>query len=323
MIAARSGRLYAVRPLILTCFWADIWLHTLASTGLSSSGRQAEALRIGAQLPALLLGAVGLGLREESFVSVLLGFVALDACMYVISEAAAGGGGPARVISAALLDTLNGDGPYLLLALGLIAWRRFAIRRARLLLADDLHRYAAAWAAVAAADAGGLLELRAAVQAVACPQGGARASARQLCCGPHSDLSQAPGPPADPGRPRGLLAMLRMVPPKACCWMVVESPGEVQDRPIDSLDQLFAQAALLHPIVIARVRAWAAATGGQIRCGHGGREWARVGEAVGEERWARVKSVARATEKCVRCYGQVSGRLSLPLWSDRRCNLRD
>jgi hypothetical protein len=51
---------------------------------------------------------------------------------------------------------------------------------------------------------------------------------------------------------------------------------------------------------------WAAASGGMIRGGRGGRELVRVGEAsAAGERWARVKSAGRAIEKCVRCYGQV------------------
>ena len=81
-----------------------------------------------------------------------------------------------------------------------------------------------------------------------------------------------------------------------------------------------SQAVLLQPILVARVRAWAVASGGAVRCGSA---YVRVGEpsssppppddgsesvrlAAGPAlQWARVKSASRAIEKCVRCYGQV------------------
>ena len=89
------------------------------------------------------------------------------------------------------------------------------------------------------------------------------------------------------------------------------------------------QAALLHPILIARVRLWAAESGGAVgafRRGGSDEVAPKAGrikpeiateaemmvldaEPAPRERWASVKSVPRAVEKSVRCYGQVPAPL--------------
>jgi hypothetical protein len=148
ILAARRGHLAAVRPLLLSCLWADIWLHNLCAAGLASSGREADAMSMGLQLPGLLLLALGLGWWEERFVSVLLAFCAVDACMYLAVYAYTAPYSLAAAFTSAALITLEADGPYLALAVGLLLWRRVAIRRARRLVADDLGRYAAAWATI-------------------------------------------------------------------------------------------------------------------------------------------------------------------------------
>ena len=295
-----------MRPLILGCFWADIWLHTLCAAGLVSSGRGPDAVDTGLQLPGLMMLAVGLGWWEERFVSVLLGACAVDACMYLAAEVHSGG------LTSAALDALSLDGPYSVLAVGLVLWRRLAIRRARRLVADDLDRYATAWAAVSAQEGGDLLELRTAVQQIAAARSDAEAPARQMCGGPALDRART-------GWLQNLVVLGRRATPGSggCCGAASGVYGAGEGLPADSLDQLFAQAALLHPVVVAHVRVWAAGSGGMIRCGREGRELMRVGvaAAVGEEQWARVKSVQRAIEKCVRCYGQVgNGAIPISHW---------
>jgi hypothetical protein len=85
---------------------------------------------------------------------------------------------------------------------------------------------------------------------------------------------------------------------------------------LDSLDQLYVQATCLHPVLLERVQAWAAASGGLFSAaaslaGRGGPlafvRWADVQDGEGVEiKWCCVKGVQRAVERVVRSYRQVS-----------------
>lgn len=83
---------------------------------------------------------------------------------------------------------------------------------------------------------------------------------------------------------------------------------------MDSLGQLFTQAASLNPILTDKVLGWALASGGCLLCkaaaGEGPKQQVYVQAAgMGEGRvvqWAKVKSPARAVEKTVRSYKGVS-----------------
>ena len=93
-----------------------------------------------------------------------------------------------------------------------------------------------------------------------------------------------------------------------------EGEEEWQDLPctvdpqrfVDSLDQLFAQAACLHPVLRDKVRVWAMASGGLFpTTEHPPRflPLAAPGRCPGsaaEVKFAKLKSVSRAIEK-VRC----------------------
>ena len=77
--------------------------------------------------------------------------------------------------------------------------------------------------------------------------------------------------------------------------------------PVDSLDQLYVQACILHPVLLTKTRAWAAVFGGYFPSTtmHGGSRFFRYENGV-DLKIARVKSVSRAVEKLVRSYAQVS-----------------
>ena len=223
--------LIQVRPLILGAFCADILLRIVATAGYRVLGRWADALDVGAALPGLALLLGGLWRWEARFVAVLLVFCAVDAGMCLADEwLAHGTGDPLDSVSAAAQDVLTGDGAFLVLALGCLAWRRVALRRARRLLAGDQLRYGAAWAAVADADAPALADLRAAVASVACGCGGRRL--QQLS----PPQSGAIVPPLAWRLLAGTDAALGCLLWSGC------SGGIATEKPVNSLDQLFTQA---------------------------------------------------------------------------------
>jgi hypothetical protein len=98
-------------------------------------------------------------------------------------------------------------------------------------------------------------------------------------------------------------------------------PGSVDAaRPVHSLDQLYAQAICMEPILLRRVRQLALSYGGHFAANVDGRvEYVRYAAAGdGDSRdgcsfiWGRVKSLSRAIEKVVRIYDQARRRLVQP-----------
>ena len=75
---------------------------------------------------------------------------------------------------------------------------------------------------------------------------------------------------------------------------------------VDSLDQLFVQAHCLHPFLLAKTKAWAAASEGCFPSSStAGRSRYLRYEDGAAVKMAKVKSVTRAIEKLVRSYSQV------------------
>ncbi|EKX38216.1 hypothetical protein GUITHDRAFT_115559 [Guillardia theta CCMP2712] len=84
-----------------------------------------------------------------------------------------------------------------------------------------------------------------------------------------------------------------------------------QDREIESLDQLYAQAILLEPMFLSKVQSWAEASDGCFQGLEGSlirwRECAEEAEKASQVKWASIKNANRAIEKLVRSYfGRVS-----------------
>jgi hypothetical protein len=107
-------------------------------------------------------------------------------------------------------------------------------------------------------------------------------------------------------------------------------PGTLDQRnPVASLDQLYFQATAIHPILVAKVQAWAGMSRGYFQAAGSqemqlGREirdpgsfvlWEQVRDQEllqpGRIKWCSVKSVQRSLEKSTRSYGKVCGLTAL------------
>ena len=89
-----------------------------------------------------------------------------------------------------------------------------------------------------------------------------------------------------------------------------------QQRPLRSLDQLYVQAAFVQPILVHKVKQWAAGRGGCLPNATPGESISFVrfesGDAAEDAlslRFCDLKSPGRAIEKLVRSYGQDTSRL--------------
>ena len=90
---------------------------------------------------------------------------------------------------------------------------------------------------------------------------------------------------------------------------MIKNNKEMNAR-ISSLDQLFAQAHCLHPLLICKVREWARTTGGCVKIRRGEtctyERYSELGiNELAHIEWCKVKTLQRAIEKAVRAYGQV------------------
>lgn len=90
-------------------------------------------------------------------------------------------------------------------------------------------------------------------------------------------------------------------------------------RPVSSLDQLYAQAAVLHPYFRSKVQHWARKSEALVRMataweGEGGtfQRWDQIADDPVKRRhvkWAKLKGVERAIEKVTRVYQEEPSRL--------------
>ena len=91
-----------------------------------------------------------------------------------------------------------------------------------------------------------------------------------------------------------------------------DGPHLVRAARLMDLDVLYFQAMCAHPLLIEKVRGWAAACQGQfpgLRTRLGGGMLLFSSQMEGPSaaiRWARIKTVARSIEKVRRCYDQVN-----------------
>jgi hypothetical protein len=182
-----------------------------------------------------------------------------------------------------------------------VALRHRAVRAARRLVAADRAAYDALWAGVVAAP-------------------GAKDALAALCH--HSALLMANSDRGLAG-PRQLIH--RPLPAAAAAaapwWKLPGGSGAGEkgagmDLPVRCLDQLFAQAAVVAPLLMERVQQWALESGGgfPVLRGMRGGAWVRWAEARDDAavrrmvRWGQCKSASRAVEKTVRSYDQVLTR---------------
>ncbi len=297
-------------------------LAAVATTGFGVAGEWKLCASTGMSfvLQAVLLACMVLAERQVVFWLLCFGVASIAAS--AAQDKFIYGAGWADVGSTV---TSNQDIPTALIAAAILALRHLALSRARRLVIADSASYNELWRTVVASNgaADALTELTRRVAsltaACACQCNGARIW----------QCNRALRPPCSSGAP---------VPGRAQWGEECGVEGTVDaGRPVDSLDQLFAQAAVLHPILLAKVRAWAAASRGGFPV-HGGegfiieanstmRAWSEDSsesaysegsEATqlpnqGLPKFARVKTVARSVEKLVRAYGQASTQPMIPI----------
>jgi hypothetical protein len=126
---------------------------------------------------------------------------------------------------------------------------------------------------------------------------------------------------------RTLSGVNMRVPSVPNTFSLAFSIGAVE--PVKSLDQLYSQAVCIHPILVSKVRCWAAASRGCFKAADGSSSFVDFGEQnsssgvferVPTSAWprreqvdqdsdaighAKIKTVARSVEKLVRSYGRV------------------
>ena len=190
----------------------------------------------------------------------------------------------------------------IVLGAGVIAFRQSALVRARHLVVEDSQRYEKSWAQIVS-----IPSESASIELV-------QEEIKLITSGldPHSVLRQRQH--ELPGG-RRLSKTINALSQASLCKFLRILPltiASASDQPIKSLDQLYMQAWCLHPILLAKVKAWALDSGGcfpRIRLeGAGTQTFVRYQDVAQDPRvirWASVKSVLRAQEKLVRVYGQV------------------
>ena len=284
--AGASGRERAVRPLLLCVVFIDMLLAGVGAAGLAALGDRRAAAALGLVLLSDAVALVGIAAYEARIVTVLiayaLSFIAVSLAGDLLFYAGA-------VTPPAALLALAPSSATLTLAFSLlvIVARRRTLARARALIVQDQACYDELWAALAASpDARGhLLAVREQVGALTA------------------------GLPSDP--PRQCNRLPEGMPPRDADGVGGVGPLAGPSGPVDSLEQLFTQAACLQPLLLDKVRAWALASGGCFLV-QGSDRYVRYADAVAADpaaapllKFAAVKSARRAIEKAVRAYGQV------------------
>ena len=282
---------------------------------LFSKADEREAASTALWLPADLVLLVGLAFFEHQLVRALLLYSFVGLASEVSREFLYEFGG-GRIAFRIL------RGPYvvtLAVVIVVLAFRARAMSHARRLVARDKARYDAMWAAVSTDPVNGvwLVELQAEVARIQAmlPTGLPRQFNRQQQSSATTSHSASRVQWLTTSLPnRKLRATVSSLSAAFISDRVAGVPGTLdRRRGLDSLDQLYVQATCLHPVLLERVQAWAAASGGLfplVTPGQGGPlafvRWADVrdGEGVGI-RWGCVKRVQRAVEKVVRSYSQV------------------
>jgi transposase len=329
MCVCRFGNLHALRSAFVMATSVDLALQVIAGAGFNLS----LATPIWCFLPVSLFKmytVVRYGaqfLCNYFWIGGMMGHVCnllVQIFYYIIPPAAA----LRSALFVDLADTLC-----MFLFAVFQCWRWRAVYRARRLLLTDRVRYDAIWASVlqdaeskrnCSEDGGWLLELSAVTDALLLPRD---VVPRQRTC------SQAKSKLGFVGKG---LVILRTISGSSIPVSSVSYPHDHafnmdHAEPVKSLDQLYSQAVCMHPILVSKVRVWAAASGGCFKAADGSSRFVGVGEhsqpagvfervqsaSVWPRReqleqdavdFAKVKSVARSVEKLVRSYRRVSQR---------------
>ena len=294
-VAGAAGHEWAVRPLFGLAVLVDSVLTAVSAIGLAEMGDwRATATRALVLIPSLLL-LVGVLVYEARIVTAF----AVFACAFITTaffsdmEIYANAVSPANAVPSSAIVAL-------LISFLIVAFRRRTLMRARNLILQDQAQYDRLWAELAASPSTReqLLSIR--EQAEVLNKGLPTVPPRQHNRTPEVPMGDGIGEDANP-----------MVSASG----VASFAGPVGK--VDSLEQLFTQAACLQPLLVEKVQTWALASGGCFPVQGSLHKFLRYADAVAAGtdapplKFATIKSVGRAVEKVVRAYGQVSVFLSL------------
>jgi hypothetical protein len=181
-----------------------------------------------------------------------------------------------------------------LVTLAALLMRQRALAHSRRLVLEDGCKYDEAWAKLRSSE-------RADADLAAICEQISRLTAKATCGGQARQFNHQHGSSCSV-KNKDVSCLERLRPPFLCEPRLFYGPAMVGTvdlaAPVDSLDQLYAQACILHPVLLDKTRAWAAASGGYFQnyAGQGMSRFYRI---------AKVKSVSRAIEKLVRSYAQA------------------
>lgn len=288
---------------------ANIVVHTVAAIGCSSEQNFREASDIWLKVPKNIAFFIGMAFFEERALVILYVHCVLEAILLLIADSVL------YVLGwSAYLQNMGTSisACYFIFATVIVFFRQRALWRARRVMNIDQARYDAVWQV--------LLTLPSTQE-----------NLNVLSCEVESILGKRPGSVAQQfnrlcteQRSSQRYAQLQSV--RASFSLKARSarrrrsylgmagvPGSIDlNSPVDSLDQLYVQAMCLNPILISKVRTWAAGSRGLLTRKLPGGHVSFVRYTEGQDslfshvKWCKIKSVDRAIEKALRVYGQAS-----------------
>ena len=321
LFAALIGREHLARPILALTFAQNMVVY--CSLGLLSAwlGQQREAVvsAVIAVTPALMTWI--LCKREQySLAIILVPYIQVNLLRSFVRNTIFLDSSPAVVVRktispspGVLQSVLIHFYPWIIAGASSIIRRFRAIRRARGLLAKDRARYDIAWAAEltrpsAATNLSRIVATTSRMAALASPAM-SRQLNRQSRLKPRRLGCRLFGTSAQPREQAMVSAAGSQLAALEAPFGDYGLPATLDlGRPVDSLDQLYAAAAAIQPVLQAKVWMWAASSNGLLPAAGARGEYiaAKIcGDGRSCVRWAGLKSVERAVEKIVRVYRQV------------------
>ncbi len=268
-----------VRPILLGTALIDITFSVVTTVGLSYQNENRAALSAGLFIFPNLLFFIGIIFFEANIVTVFLVYGITYIINSVIIDLAVYAGGV--TFAAAALNILpTPAAATVLFALLVIFFRHKTLAQARKLTLQDKAKYDALWSVLIGS-----------------------VDAHKHLLSIHMKVMSFTGG-------------LNLIQPRQCNRIgqgqfntkghlpsVLYGPSGT----VDSLDQLFAQAICMHPILLRKVKAWALVSGGSFLV-QGSHRFIQYADSLSSNvmiKFASIKSVERSIEKSVRAYGQV------------------
>ena len=356
LIAASSGREHYVKDMAILLFVSNAVLIAAAAIGYRLINDRVASMTSFCNLPQIFVVIFGLIFREDKLFSVLLLYGILGFCFQMVRIYVLYSG--SKLTDGLLAVVGSNSFLALLLCCAAAFFRRRVLRNASNLVMDDKLQYDRVWLTMLANPDSVLLlcKLKSIADSLVTsnfkgpfclfPKSWSRhtVSLKQ----PNQNLKQL-GTFINGHSHSFTMNSKTTIISNICKWINFEANFTTlpilykSGEPIDSLDQLFAQAHLLAPILQVKVAVWASRSGGLFQMGRPTaslqlevlRETGvtgHCGQLAGYETKSEspvlkddtsVKGVLRAMEKIVRSYGQVAYWIEMRLLSSRFGELRD